>query len=425
MKKLLCALSVSVLLQVLCFPNDGSYTIHGSGGAVFPVENDRIKMNKEVIHIDVYKAKTIYNYMAQYSCTFYFRNLTDQEQEVLLGFPVLHDYDYTGYSGETEKSSKPFRDFAFIIDDRNVDYKVYPNVYNPEKKEVPVYDEVYTAKITFLPGETKIVKNTYSLNKFITRADDPRGGTKTPSNTTLHYILRSGLTWKEPIGVADIIITFHDLPENFMQISGKPAGYAEASNPYTVSYHFENFKPKEDINLNFYYKYLPPDIAVNQINTYYKEGKKDIVLDLFYKYHDTACTKTIDKRSKDILRKAAFFIAGDLFKSDLNASISLYYHAFYYCYSIKNTPYYYKPDWFPSNREVIEEDYGSWEHEGENNAPCYYIAYNLACAYSKLEKGELAGQWLNAALTMKPGLKKIAETDSDLSFYREFMKKQR
>ena len=59
-----------------------------------------------------------------------------------------------------------------------------------------------------------------------------------------------------------------------------------------------------------------------------------------------------------------------------------------------------------------------WENEGEANAPAYYIAYNTACAYSRLEKAQEAIGWLKVAIRLNPAVKKLIPGDKDLAFVR-------
>jgi hypothetical protein len=58
-------------------------------------------------------------------------------------------------------------------------------------------------------------------------------------------------------------------------------------------------------------------------------------------------------------------------------------------------------------------------HEDENDAPCYYFAYNPACAYSRLKKGKTALGWLEIALRMNRSLSKLVPRDKDLEYVRE------
>jgi hypothetical protein len=51
--------------------------------------------------------------------------------------------------------------------------------------------------------------------------------------------------------------------------------------------------------------------------------------------------------------------------------------------------------------------------------PCYYFAYNTACAYSRLEKGKEAIQWLTIAFRMNGTLAKLVPGDKDRAYVRE------
>ncbi len=68
---------------------------------------------------------------------------------------------------------------------------------------------------------------------------------------------------------------------------------------------------------------------------------------------------------------------------------------------------------------LLALDLEKWEIEAENNAPCYYIAYNTACAFSRLAQAKEALQWLTVALRMRGTLAKLIPGDTDLAFVRE------
>ncbi|MBN1410440.1 MAG: hypothetical protein JW969_06320, partial [Spirochaetales bacterium] len=60
-----------------------------------------------------------------------------------------------------------------------------------------------------------------------------------------------------------------------------------------------------------------------------------------------------------------------------------------------------------------------WEIEKENDAPCYYFAYNTACACSRFKKSEEALKWLTVALRLNGALAKLVPKDADLKFARD------
>jgi hypothetical protein len=65
----------------------------------------------------------------------------------------------------------------------------------------------------------------------------------------------------------------------------------------------------------------------------------------------------------------------------------------------------------------------AWPQEPVNDAPCYYIAYNTACAYSRIGKGKESLGWLEVAFAMNKEVKGLAVGDKDLSYVRENFRK--
>ena len=158
-----------IFLILTCYQvlsNDGSYSTQGHGGAVIPIKNTAISMEKEIITIDVRPEKWAH-FTAEYDCTFYFTNTTKKSQTVLIGFPhkldALVGPDYTNkiYDFVSTPWDIALEDFSFIIDGKEVTFNPLPAEINPDLQEVPAYDVVYSMKVTFQPEEKKIIKNTY------------------------------------------------------------------------------------------------------------------------------------------------------------------------------------------------------------------------------------------------------------------------
>ena len=75
-------------------------------------------------------------------------------------------------------------------------------------------------------------------------------------------------------------------------------------------------------------------------------------------------------------------------------------------------------------KRLLQLNLAAWTQEPVNEAPCYYIAFNMACAHSRLEKGKEALGWLDVAIEMNMDLKKEAVSDNDLSYVRENYKNE-
>jgi tetratricopeptide (TPR) repeat protein len=68
---------------------------------------------------------------------------------------------------------------------------------------------------------------------------------------------------------------------------------------------------------------------------------------------------------------------------------------------------------------LLLQPLGYWQQEGANDAPAYFIAYNLACSYSLMNNVPLAAKWLRIAVRLNPELiKSYARGDRDLENVR-------
>jgi ankyrin repeat protein len=398
-----------IILIILCFLNiytlhadDGSYIEinPGKGGAVIPVKNGVIIMQKEEIVINV-KPIDFYSFLIEYDCTFYFKNTITQKQTVLIGFP--HNLTYvTSYSKSSPEHSPPTveiaaTDFKFIIDDKEVPFKVFPGKKNPDYPTLAAHDVVYACEVVFSGFENKKIRNTY---KIIKKISDPNRELYFRGNKPIliEYILKSGATWKEPIGQADIKINFIVPGECFKIItSPKPFGIYKIPH-YTIHYLYKNYIPKEDIKISFEYKPLELSQTISKIDEYIKKKEFISAYYLIKNYNDTSFYKEKSKEEKDKIRTRAYLIGNELFGNDNQKVIELYEVAFRHTYSYDiNSGY-------PSTDELLSMDLWNWQHEGKSNAPCYYIAYNFACVYSITNQIEKAAEWLKIALRLNPVL---------------------
>ncbi len=269
------------------FANSGGYTIDGAGGAVVPVKNNSITMEKEFIYIDVIPEGFNY-FRVEYDCIFHFRNKTDPTQEVLIGFP--HKYEIYMEQGEEygdlyqESERNPVvKDFKFRVNGKEVKYEVYPAEANPAFTDVPAYDYVHTAEVHFSPGEEKIIRNSFSMNKIINCIPDPAMGSD-ENKSVIDYILRTGASWKGPIGSSEITVTFHDRPENTYYVESNIKPDEISGNHDWIVYRFSNFVPDKDIRITFGFSRLSDDETIKQITTYFDKKDFDTVRFLLWKW---------------------------------------------------------------------------------------------------------------------------------------------
>lgn len=186
-------ISPIIILILLSFAsaNDTYMNYDYRTGAVFPLNNENIKMVKEIVKYD-YR-----NY--EFNTTFWMKNTTAQSQNVTIGFPLdpdIHKYpeDYqfgTGFVFNEHKFMNEIeQDFNFQtwINDKEITreiMKIEPNSSG--------FKYAFVTNISFKPNEELIIKNKYKQKM------------GTVSNTiglrevNLKYIPTTGAAWKDSI----------------------------------------------------------------------------------------------------------------------------------------------------------------------------------------------------------------------------------
>jgi hypothetical protein len=113
-----------------------------------------------------------------------------------------------------------------------------------------------------------------------------------------------------------------------------------------------------------------------------------------------------------LYRKALFAISNKLyFEGEFWSATGFLSNAFAYS------------DSFYINNLIFEApkiDYTHFIKEQPDDAPSYFIAYNLACDYSKISEFEKAIYWLSIAVQINKNLKEQAKNDPDLNNLRQY-----
>ncbi len=157
---------------------------------VYPMEDADIVMESEDIKVDVEKGFV--------ECNFVFKN-TGEEKDILMGFPAKMEDD--GHN--TYDEDLYFKDFKTFIDKNEIPVKVEKGI-NPKDlidTKYPYYSSWYTFSVHFKAGETKHIKNTYS----VTYTSYSMG------QADVGYILKTGAFWKDKIGYAKVTFDFGDI----------------------------------------------------------------------------------------------------------------------------------------------------------------------------------------------------------------------
>lgn len=151
---------------------------------------------------------------------------------------------------------------------------------------------------------------------------------------------------------------------------------------------------------------LPGDTIAN-LRKYW--GKKEF--DQCYKVLERIHDKKYSKRDTELMRNVCYWTATDYYiNKDFQTAILLFHRALKFMVS--------NQDQLSSLEELKQADISAWKREGEANAPGYYCAYNIACAYSRLGNTSDGLRWLAIAIRLNPGLKNLAKKDSDLKAIR-------
>ncbi len=160
-------------------------------GAVFPLNNENIKMMKEIVKYDYRDS--------EFSTTFWMKNTTDTEQKVTLGFPV--DPDRKKYLDRSLfDENRKFNEQEYMNKiDNDINFRTWVNDIEIKRKFMKIESESYgykyafVADIIFKPNEELIIKNifTQQMGKVINTAG------LTESN--LKYDPITGANWKDRI----------------------------------------------------------------------------------------------------------------------------------------------------------------------------------------------------------------------------------
>ena len=419
-----------MMLLGFSFPlsaNDGAYIQSAVPGTFIPVSNDLIEMVSEEIMINVdYDDASGYGgliFVNRYDCLFTFRKTTGNPVKLNMGFP----FQQKKYEGTPEKDS--IGDFTVEVDGVNVGFS--PRKHG-KSEELPgiVYDEVFVFQVEFKAHEEKRIRNRFWIrDKGSFQAGPLRMG---PYH--VDYILKSGGTWTRPIKQADVRIRF-DFPAAFLKpMKITPAQYGKnEGEPYTVSFHYENFKPENDIHIEYDTRLIEDynSSVLTELLTGFIRNKECRWLGIFANSIAASLGST-DRKLDEILRKAFYWAAYYFYRKK-----DYYYASGYYemslGFELKKQPAAWDPGFGNDNglkMEIEKVISGGWRDEDEKNEPGYYCAYNIACCHSlmaadhddeyKEHRLKDAMAWLTIAMKMnKKRILPLIKGDPDLALLRK------
>lgn len=187
-----------ILLQVLIFivtvtiADDTSVRFDWRTGAVFPLNNENIKMVKETVNYD-YRT-------SEFHTVFWMKNMTDHNQNITIGFPIdpdpykyPDDYMYgTGFV---------FNEFQFMKEiEKDFNFRTWINENEIERKLMKVepsktsgFKYAFVANLKFEPNEELIIENKYIQRLGL------HTNTIGLHEAFLSYTLTTGANWKDSI----------------------------------------------------------------------------------------------------------------------------------------------------------------------------------------------------------------------------------
>ena len=196
-------LVLTLLLLIACFSsnislaNDSSFSVTPQSGNVVPLENKAIQMYSEEI--------TFIN--NQFVTIFVFKNNTNREQQVTMGFPVVGEFKENGDAEYDEQQLlaklTPTERRAYQLQ-KIRDYYQFKSFVNGN--EVPrtlselsgsAYRFAFLTPLKFAPNESLIVTNIYH--------QEPNSSSNVTGidNNELQYIFKSGALWQGKIARAN------------------------------------------------------------------------------------------------------------------------------------------------------------------------------------------------------------------------------
>jgi len=200
-------------------------------------ETTQVRMMAETVLIDVKNDTTPGSLgSAAVTADFTMRNLGSNDESMAARFPISSDNGYGKYPEIT--------DIVIKVNGKQISYRraSYPDARYQTGPNVPWAE----FDVTFPVGQDVAVEVSYNLQ-----------GTGYPNEpyTSYYYVLETGAGWKDTIGSADISLRlpYPADPENIaleFQLGSltTPGGTIQGNE---MNWHFENFKPGPNNNMEF------------------------------------------------------------------------------------------------------------------------------------------------------------------------------
>lgn len=255
------AVAAVAFFAIPAWANDAAFG--GRGADPMPMTNDAIEMVEEHVVLRADADKRHWDVTVD----FVFRNTSDEKVELTMGFPfVANDGEgdlATPTGAKYPEGGEPVVwDFRTWVQGDEVKVRRERAAPNPRLPELH-YDIVYLRDVTFAPGETVKVKNTYRHGISESVMQD----------AWLEYVLRTGGLWKGgKIGRSrlevhappalrlppDGWVAYHQdrdgkATQEMMKFDIKPAGgrIQRTASGTSITWDLRDFAPKDDLLVTF------------------------------------------------------------------------------------------------------------------------------------------------------------------------------
>ncbi len=270
-----------------------SSSLYRSAGTVEPVQNNSVRMVEEKVYIQVYGGWSVV------CCEFIFRNESREARDVPMGFPA----SLVGIGFEIDETTR-LRDFRIF--DNGMEREAKLEEAGTDSGKIGEVAEWYTWDVRFQGEEERRIVNTYKTQNYNAQWERGAG-----------YILKTGASWKGPIGKANISFELMDIaPYRIDRERTRPHGYRVEQN--RVIWELYDFEPTEDINLTLS-GYIPiSDLLLERENVEQKE--------IIRKQLEQTRMLFMDGNEAEGVKQADLLLEQGLFAEELYFHLLNYYH---------------------------------------------------------------------------------------------------
>ncbi|MCE5200498.1 MAG: hypothetical protein ABFD54_14035 [Armatimonadota bacterium] len=214
--------------NALVVADDGG--VHGVGGSaeLIKPEHSSIRMIREQVNAQVLRS---WRTPPRVRCEFVFKN-EGKATTVKMGFPEMSAGELAPIP---DKNVTALDGYLSWVDGKPVKTRIVPSRNNGDQN----YQAWHIKDVSFAAGQTRTIVDSYSGGM----------GGDVDGNRWFNYILKTGASWKGPIGKAAIKVNIKDMLHTYKIDRIEPQGYKK--NDGIVSWTLTNIEPKQNISIAF------------------------------------------------------------------------------------------------------------------------------------------------------------------------------